>query len=85
MNIITYSEVEFILAEAAAIGAFGVSGAEAHYKNAIEASMGEWGIFGDYVGGFDFDDYYSQEEVDLSQASNKHERIMTQKIHIYVF
>ncbi|EPR69052.1 SusD/RagB family nutrient-binding outer membrane lipoprotein [Cyclobacterium qasimii] len=79
MNIITYSEVEFILAEAAAIGAFGVSGAEAHYKNAIEASMGEWGIFGDYVGGFDFDDYYSQEEVDLSQASNKHERIMTQK------
>lgn len=79
MDIITYSEVEFILAEAAAIGAFGVNDAEAHYKKAVEASMGEWGIFDDYVGGFDFDDFYSQESVDLSKATNKHERIMTQK------
>jgi len=78
-KIITYSEVEFILAEAAAIGAFGVSDAESHYKNAIEASMDLWGIFDDYVGGFDFDNFYSQESVDLSQATNKHERIMTQK------
>ncbi|NOR76630.1 MAG: SusD/RagB family nutrient-binding outer membrane lipoprotein [Draconibacterium sp.] len=79
MNIITYSEVEFILAEAAAIGAFGVNDAETHYKNAIESSMDEWGIFDDYVGGFDFDEFYSQESVDLSQATNEHERIMTQK------
>ncbi len=79
MVIITYSEVEFILAEAAAIGAFGVNDAESHYKNAIEASMDDWGILGDYVGGFDFDEYYSQEEVDLSQATNEHERIMIQK------
>ena len=79
MVIITYSEVEFILAEAAAIGAFGVNDAESHYKKAIEASMNDWGIFGDYVGGFDFDDFYSQENVDLSQASNIHERIMIQK------
>jgi len=79
MNIITYSEVEFILAEAAAIGAFGVSDAEGHYKKAIIASMNEWGIFGDYVGEFDFDEFYSQENVDLSQATNEHERIMTQK------
>lgn len=78
-KIITYSEVEFILAEAAAIGAFGVNDAESHYKNAIEASMDIWGIYGDYVGGFDFDNFYSQESVDLSQATNKHERIMTQK------
>jgi hypothetical protein len=41
--------------------------------------MNDWGIIADYVGGFDFDDFYSQEYVDLSQASNKHERIMTQK------
>ena len=79
MKIITYSEVEFILAEAAAMGAFGVSDAETHYKNAIEASMDEWGIFDDYVGGFDFDEFYSQESVDLSKASNKHERVMVQK------
>ena len=79
MDIITYSEVEFILAEAAEIGAFGVTNSEAHYKKAIEASMGEWGIFGDYVGGFNFEAFYNQEEVDLSQATNKHERIMTQK------
>ncbi len=79
MNIITYSEVEFILAEAAAIGAFGVNDAASHYKKAIVASMNEWGIFGDYVGGFDFDDFYSQEDVDLSKATNVHERIMTQK------
>lgn len=79
MDIITYSEVEFILAEAAAIGAFGASDAETHYKKAIEASMVEWGIFDDYVGGFNFDNYYSQDEVDLSKASNQHERIMNQK------
>ncbi|EPR69049.1 hypothetical protein ADICYQ_1924 [Cyclobacterium qasimii M12-11B] len=78
-KIITYSEVEFILAEAAAIGAFGVTDADAHYKNAIEASMDTWGIFDDYVGGFDFNDFYNQESVDLSQATNKHQRIMTQK------
>ena len=79
MNIITYSEVEFILAEAASIGAFGVTDAESHYIDAIEASMEEWGIFSDYVGGFDFNDYYSQASVDLNQAANEHERIMTQK------
>ncbi len=79
MVIITYSEVEFILAEAATIGAFGVNDAESHYKKAMVASMNDWGIFGDYVGGFDFDDFYSQENVDLSKASNIHERIMTQK------
>lgn len=79
MNIITYSEVEFILAEAAAIGAFGVNDAETHYKKGIESSMDEWGIFDDYVGGFDFDEFYSHESVDLSQATNEHERIMTQK------
>lgn len=79
MNIITYSEVEFILAEVAAIGAFGVNDAEGHYKKAIEASMDEWGIFNDYVGGFDFNNFYSQESVDLSKATNKHERIMIQK------
>ena len=79
MKIITYSEVEFILAEAAAIGAFGVNNAENHYKKALEASMEEWGIFEDYVGGFDLNDFYNQESVDLNQASNMHERIMTQK------
>ena len=79
MTIITYSEVEFILAEAAAIGAFGITDAETHYKKAIEASMDEWGIFDDYVGGFDYDNYYSQESVDLSQATNKQKRIIHQK------
>ncbi len=79
MNIITYSEVEFILAEVASIGAFGVTNTESHYKNAIEASMNEWGVFDDYVGGFDFDDFYSHASVDLSLAANEHERIMTQK------
>jgi hypothetical protein len=79
MVVITYSEVEFILAEAAAIGAFGVNDAESHYKKAIIASMNDWGIFGDYVGGFDIDEFYSHASVDLSQATNQHERIMTQK------
>lgn len=79
MEIITYSEVEFILAEAGAIGAFGVSDAESHYKMAIEASMVEWEIFDDYVGGFDFDEYYNQESVDLSKSDNVHKTVMTQK------
>ena len=79
MDIITYSEVEFILAEAAAIGTFGVNDAETHYKNAIRASMNEWGIFDDYVGGFNFDQFYNQELIDLTKADNQHERIMNQK------
>src|SRR5690606_14225003 len=79
MKIITYSEVEFILAEAAIMGVFGVNDAENHYKKAIEASMEEWGIFNDFVGGFDFNDFYNQESIDLSQASNMHKRITVQK------
>jgi beta-xylosidase len=35
MNIITYSEVEFVLAEAAAVEAFGVNDKEDYYKKAI--------------------------------------------------
>jgi hypothetical protein len=39
-----YIEVEFLLAEAAERGLGGVTGAEAHYNNAILASMSYWGI-----------------------------------------
>jgi hypothetical protein len=44
---ISYSEVEFLLAEAAERG-YNVGGdAESHYNAAIEASMEEWGVSSD--------------------------------------
>jgi len=39
-----YMEVEFLLAEAAARTLGGVTGAEQHYNNAINASMTYWGV-----------------------------------------
>ena len=43
-TLISYAEVEFLLAEAAARG-YDVGGtAESHYNAGIEASMDEWGV-----------------------------------------
>lgn len=77
MNLMTYSEVEFILAEAALIGNFGVSNAEEHYKNAIRAAMNKVGVFESSQ--FDFDEYYQQTSVSYTAATNALERIMEQK------
>lgn len=44
-----YSEVEFILAEAAARGIGGINNAAAHYRAGVRASMNFWGISGDVV------------------------------------
>lgn len=79
-SLITYAEVEFILAEAALTGNYGVSGAEDHYKKGIKASMEQYKILSQAVG-FDFEEFYSQPSVNYSSSSitNKHELIMTQK------
>lgn len=78
IKLMTYSEVEFLLAEAALKGDFSVSGtADSHYKNGIKASMDRYGVEG--ADGFDFDTYYSNSEVDLSNAPEKLKRIMEQK------
>jgi hypothetical protein len=42
--LMTYAEVEFILAEAAERGIGGVTGAAAHYNAGIRASMEQWGV-----------------------------------------
>ncbi len=42
-NLMTYSEVEFLAAEAAERGLGGQSGAAAHYNNAVRASITQWG------------------------------------------
>jgi hypothetical protein len=79
IKLMTYSEVEFLLAEAALAGDFNIPGtADLHYKNGIMASMNRYGIIG-AAAGFDFDDYYSNPSVDYAAASNKLERIMEQK------
>ncbi len=79
MKLMTYSEVEFLLAEAAQKGDFDVPGtAELHYKKGIEASMNGYGIIG-AAAGFDFDDYYASSDVDYNTAADKLERIMEQK------
>ncbi len=79
VKLMTYSESEFILAEAAVLGGFNVPGsAEEHYKNAIKASFTDYGVE-KATGGFDFDAYYSNPEVDLNQAPDKQERIIEQK------
>lgn len=77
MNLITYAEVEFMLAEAALEG-WGVSGtAEDHYKSAIKASMDKYGA--QMATGYSFDKYYTQTGVSLAAAVNKLERISEQK------
>lgn len=77
MNLITYSEVEFILAEAALKGNFGVSDAEDHYRKGIRAAMEKAGVF--EAAAFSFDNYYAQPSVSYAQAGDKLERIMEQK------
>lgn len=85
MDLVSYSEVEFLLAEAAMRGGFSVNGtAEEHYKNGIKASLNKWGI-NDGANGFNFNTYYSQPNVNYTSASNKLERIMGQKwISLYL-
>ncbi len=79
VKLMTYSEVEFILAEAASLGGFSVSGsAEGHYKNGIMASFDDFNV-DEAVGGFDFDGYYNNSDVKLSDAPNELERILEQK------
>jgi hypothetical protein len=79
MKLMTYSEVEFLLAEAALKGDFTVTGTpDMHYKNGIKASMDRYGVIG-AAAGFDFDSYYSDPDVDLNNATDKLARIMEQK------
>jgi len=70
-----YVEVEFLLAEAAERGLAGVTGAETHYNNAINASMAYWG-----VSASDAATYTAQPSVAYSSASGTwKEKIGTQK------
>ena len=78
MDLMMYSEVEFLLAEAAQKGGFSVSDPETHYKNGIVASLDRWGIT-DGSNGFNFTTYYINPKVSYSGAANKLERIMDQK------
>ncbi len=78
MDLMGYSEVEFLLAEAAQRGGFTASSPETHYKNGILASMKRWGIV-DGTGGFNFTTFYNNPKVNYSSASNKLERIIDQK------
>ncbi|WP_236974543.1 SusD/RagB family nutrient-binding outer membrane lipoprotein [Membranihabitans maritimus] len=79
VKLITYSEVNFLLAEAVLKGDMGISGdAETYYREGIEASMEDWKVFRDAIG-FNFDNYYASENVDLSLAEDKLERVMEQK------
>lgn len=79
VKLMTFSEVEFLLAEAALKGDFGISGsAEVHYQNAIQASWDDYGV--DLANsGNDFSSYYSNPDVDLNGTTNKLERIIFQK------
>ncbi|QCK14463.1 SusD/RagB family nutrient-binding outer membrane lipoprotein [Mangrovivirga cuniculi] len=61
-TIMSYSEVEFLLAEAVERGGYNVSGtAEEHYNAGIEASFDQWGVNG-------YEDYISQLEVAYATA-----------------
>ncbi len=79
-SLITYAEVEFILAEAALLGDYGVSNPEDHYKKGIKASMEQYKILTD-AKSFDFETFYNQPLVNYnnSSISNKQELILTQK------
>lgn len=78
-DIMDFSEVEFLLAEAAMRGGFNVAGtAESHYRKGIEVSLARWGI-SDGKNGFSFNAYYNNPLVNYGSAGNKLERIMEQK------
>ncbi len=78
MNLLTYSEVEFLLAEAALSGDFGIAGsAEDHYKAGIKASLNKYGAMS--ANGFNFDQFYNQNEINLANATDKKAKIMKQK------
>lgn len=79
MKLMTFSEVNFLLAEAILRGDMGVTGdAESYYIEGIKSSMEEWAVFRDAVG-FDFDQYYSNAAVDFNVGDNQLEKILTQK------
>jgi len=78
MDLMMYSEVEFLLAEAAQRGGFSVTDPETHYKNGIMASMNRWGIT-DGANGFVFNSYYSNPKVSYTGVANALERIIEQK------
>ncbi|WP_149241434.1 SusD/RagB family nutrient-binding outer membrane lipoprotein [Dyadobacter sp. 32] len=77
MDLMTYSEVEFIMSEAALLGGFGATDAEGHYKSGIRASMTKADAL--VATGFNFDNYYAQPSVAYASATNKQERILEQK------
>src|SRR5690606_18052842 len=79
VKLMTFSEVNFLMAEAVLRGDMGVSGdIEQFYKEGILASMQEWGVVSDAVG-FNFDTYYSNSGVDLSVSMEPLEYILNQK------
>ena len=78
MDLMSYSEVEFLQAEAAQRGGFATADPETHFKNGILASMKRWGIT-DGASGFNFASFYSNPTVSYALASNKLERIINQK------
>ena len=78
MDLMMYSEVEFLLAEAAQRGGFTISDPETHYKNGIIASMNRWGVT-DGSNGFVFNTFYNNPKVIFAGASDKLERILEQK------
>jgi len=60
--LMTYAEVQFLLAEAAAKGWI-TNDVETHYQNGIEASMEQWSVNYTPFGYTDFNDYYTNSGV----------------------
>ncbi|WP_312286488.1 SusD/RagB family nutrient-binding outer membrane lipoprotein [Chryseobacterium gleum] len=84
-SVLSYSELEFILAEAAARGWISGS-AKTHYDNAIKASFSFYQTYvknqGQYFSGFDVNQYLTTPLVvynDADPLQTKLEKIMTQK------
>lgn len=79
VKLLTFSEVNFLMAEAIIRGDMGVTGSAAEfYKAGIRASMAEWGVLTDAIG-FDFESYYNHPGVDLEAATDRLEYILNQK------
>jgi hypothetical protein len=68
-TLLDYSEVEFLLAEAAERGITAAGSASTHYTNAITASMEDWG-----VASADIATYLAQPTVDYSTATGTWEQ-----------
>lgn len=81
LPIFTMAQVEFALAEAISLG-WQTGDAEAHYKNAIKASLAQW--HASFASDAEFDAFYDQDKVRWNAADWKNQLALQKWIGLYM-